>query len=64
MKATRREALAGGIALAATAGLPGNAHAMSEVLDTHDSLGLADLVRKRKVSASEQIGRASCRERV
>ncbi|TXI07433.1 MAG: amidase [Novosphingobium sp.] len=62
MKTTRREALAGGIALAATAGLPGNAHAMSEVLDTHDSLGLADLVKKRKVSPTElleaAIGRA------
>jgi amidase len=62
MKATRREALAGGIALAATAGLPGKALAMNDVLDTHDSLGLADLVRKRKVSATElleaAIGRA------
>jgi Asp-tRNA(Asn)/Glu-tRNA(Gln) amidotransferase A subunit family amidase len=62
MKATRREALAGGIALAATASLPGHAQAMSDVLDTHDSLGLADLVRKRKVSATElleaAIGRA------
>ncbi|MFY8194872.1 MAG: amidase, partial [Novosphingobium sp.] len=28
---------------------------MSDVLDTHDSLGLADLVKKRKVSATELL---------
>ncbi|KHS44532.1 amidase [Novosphingobium subterraneum] len=61
MKTTRREALAGGIALAATAGLPGNAHAMNDVLDTHDSLGLAELVRMRKVSASELLEAAIAR---
>jgi Asp-tRNA(Asn)/Glu-tRNA(Gln) amidotransferase A subunit family amidase len=62
MKTTRREALAGGIALAATAGLSGKAQAMNDVLDTHDSLGLADLVKQRKVSPTElleaAIGRA------
>ncbi|ABP64462.1 Amidase (plasmid) [Novosphingobium aromaticivorans DSM 12444] len=61
MKATRREALAGGIALAATAGLPGSAQAMQDVLDTHDSLGLAELVRKRKVSAAELLEAAIAR---
>ncbi|MGE8135151.1 amidase [Novosphingobium subterraneum] len=61
MKTTRREALAGGIALAATAGLPGNAHAMNDVLDTHDSLGLAELVRTRTVSASELLEAAIAR---
>lgn len=61
MKTTRREALAGGFALAATAGLPGNAHAMNDVLDTHDSLGLAELVRMRKVSASELLEAAIAR---
>ena len=29
------------IALAATAGLPGNGHAMQDLLDSHDCLGLA-----------------------
>jgi amidase len=61
VKTTRREALAGGIALAATAGLPGNAHAMNDVLDTYDSLGLAELVRTRKVSASELLESAIAR---
>ena len=59
MTTTRREAIAGGIALAATAGLPAAATAkaqrMSEVLDTHDCLGLAGLVAKRKVSAAELL---------
>lgn len=63
---TRRAVLAGGTALAAfgIAGAGGAAQAkgMGEVLDTHDALGLADLVRKRKVSPSElleaAIGRA------
>ncbi|HQS96968.1 MAG: amidase [Novosphingobium sp. 35-62-5] len=61
MKTTRREALAGGIALVATAGLPGSANAMDEVLDTHDCLGLADLVRKRKVSPTELLDAAIAR---
>lgn len=61
MKATRREALAGGIALAATAGLPGNGHAMQDLLDSHDCLGLADLVRKRKVSPTELLDAAIAR---
>ncbi|MBB4614091.1 amidase [Novosphingobium taihuense] len=34
---------------------------MSEVLDTHDSLGLADLVKKRKVSATELLEAAIAR---
>ncbi|MEO0030316.1 MAG: hypothetical protein RIS94_74 [Pseudomonadota bacterium] len=59
MSATRREAIAGGIALVAAAGLPGQAGAkgggMQEVLDSHDSLGLAALVKARKVSAAELL---------
>ncbi len=63
---TRREALAGGVALIALAGLSGTAGAkargVEEVLDTHDSLGLAALVKARKVSPAElleaAIGRA------
>ncbi|OYZ43691.1 MAG: amidase, partial [Novosphingobium sp. 16-62-11] len=58
---TRRDALAGGIALVATAGLPGSAQAMDSVLDTHDCLGLADLVRKRKVSPAELLDAAIAR---
>jgi len=62
---TRRQALAGGIALAATAGLTressAKAGSMDEVLDTHDSLGLAALVKARKVSANELLEAAIAR---
>lgn len=61
MKTTRREALVGGIAIAATAGLPGSAQAMQDVLDTHDSLGLAALVKARKVSPAELLEAAIAR---
>lgn len=63
---TRRTVLAGGTALAAL-GMAGGAAAagargVGEVLDQEDALGLAGLVRKRKVSPSElleaAIGRA------
>lgn len=60
-KATRREAIAGGLALCATAGLSGNAQAMEEVLDSHDSLGLAGLVKARKVSPAELLEAAIAR---
>lgn len=67
MTTTRREAIAGGIALAATAGLPAAATAkargMGEVLDSHDCLGLARLVASRKVSAAELLEAAiACTE--
>ena len=58
---TRRQALGGGLALAATAGLPGRAAAVTEVFDTTDSLGLAALVRARKVSPSELLEGAIAR---
>ena len=61
---TRRSVLAGGTALAAL-GLPEAARAaaggVGEVLDTHDALGLARLVRKRKVSPSELLEAAIAR---
>lgn len=59
--ATRREVIAGGIAVAATAGLPGSASGMEDVLQDHDALGLADLVRRRKVSPSELLEAAIAR---
>lgn len=57
------------MALAATAALPVAAKAgtkrmpgaIDDVLDSHDSLGLADLVRKRKVSAAELLEAAIAR---
>lgn len=65
MTTTRREAIAGGIALAATAGFPiaatAKAQTMNDVLDNHDCLGLADLVAKRKVSAEELLEAAIAR---
>lgn len=63
--ASRREALAGGAALVALAGIPGGAGAkergLEEVLDTHDSLGLAALVKARKVSPAELLEAAIAR---
>ncbi|MBS0476549.1 MAG: amidase [Proteobacteria bacterium] len=61
MKPTRRETIAGGIALCAAAGLPGRAGAMEDVLDSHDSLGLAGLVKARKVSPPELLEAAIAR---
>lgn len=63
------------MALAATAALPvvaraktkakaeagAGGHAMSDVLDSHDSLGLAALVKARKVSAAELLEAAIAR---
>jgi Asp-tRNA(Asn)/Glu-tRNA(Gln) amidotransferase A subunit family amidase len=64
MMATRRAVLAGGTALAAAA-VPGAVRAgpkgAGEVLDTHDALGLAGLVRARKVSPSELLEAAIAR---
>ncbi len=64
MLTTRRSVLAGGTALAAL-GLPETTRAASgnvgEVLDTHDALGLARLVRKRKISPSELLEAAIAR---
>ena len=60
---TRREMVSGAVAFAGMAAMPGLAAAKGgDPLDTHDALGLAELVRKRQVSASElldaAIGRA------
>jgi Asp-tRNA(Asn)/Glu-tRNA(Gln) amidotransferase A subunit family amidase len=56
--ATRRAVLAGGTAMTAL-GLSGAGHATASsigaVLDTHDAIGLAGLVRSRKVSPSELL---------
>jgi Asp-tRNA(Asn)/Glu-tRNA(Gln) amidotransferase A subunit family amidase len=59
--ATRREAIGGGLALAAVAGLSQRAEAMTEVFDTTDSLGLAALVKARKVSPAELLEGAIAR---
>ena len=54
--ATRREVLAGGAALAVAAAAPAAAAGRSGLLDEHDALGLAGLVRARKVSPAAPSG--------
>lgn len=60
--ATRREVVAGGAAaVAALAAGKSGAAVSSSPLDTHDALGLAELVRKRQVSPSELLEAAIAR---
>ena len=59
--ATRREVMAGGAAVAVAASSPVMAAGPSGPLDGHDALGLAALVRKRKVSAGELLEAAIAR---
>lgn len=60
MKASRREAILGTIAAAAVSAAPARA-ATGNVLDDHDALGLAELVKTRQVSASELLESAIAR---
>lgn len=62
---TRREVVAGGAAVAAL-GMAGGAQAMKagssgDVLSSHDAVGLAELVRQRKVSPGELLDAAIAR---
>lgn len=62
----RREAVAGGIAALAAGTTAAGAHAAAAAgsghpLDTQDALGLADLVRRRKISATELLDAAIAR---
>ncbi len=62
---TRREVVAGGVAVAAL-GVAGGARAMKagsggDLLSSHDAVGLAELVRQRKVSPSELLDAAIAR---
>lgn len=64
--ATRREVIAGASAVAAGAALSGASRAMaasapSDALGDHDALGLAQLVRERKVSPTELLDAAIAR---
>lgn len=59
--ATRREVLAGGAVLAVAAAAPAAAAGRSGLLDEHDALGLAGLVRARKVSPAELLDSAIAR---
>lgn len=65
MDTTRREMLAGAVAIAATAAVSVPAGAASRasghVLDDHDAMGLAELVKTRQVSASELLEAAIAR---
>ncbi len=69
---TRRETLAAGVAALAVAGAGGGGNALAKaatggvarMLDTYDALGLAELVRQRKVSASELLEAAIARAEV
>lgn len=59
---TRREMIAGAAALMGVASASGAVAAMrTEPLDSHDALGLADLVRKKQVSAGELLEAAIAR---
>ena len=56
MKLTRRDAIvAGAAAAAASPALAAKRQAMDGLLDQHDAIGLAELVRKRQVSPSELL---------
>lgn len=61
---TRRDMIAGAVAVGGLAAAPGlaSSRAAGDPLDTHDAMGLAELMRKRAVSAREllemAIGRA------
>lgn len=59
--ATRREVLAGGAVLAVAAAAPAAAAGRSGLLEEHDALGLAGLVRARKVSPAELLDNAIAR---
>ncbi|SNS66014.1 amidase/6-aminohexanoate-cyclic-dimer hydrolase [Sphingomonas laterariae] len=61
MKMSRRETMAGMAATAAIAAGGANAAAPKNVLQDHDALGLADLVRRKQVSASELLEAAIAR---
>ena len=58
---TRRQTLAGGAALALTGGAKAMATPKSDVLEGHDALGLAALVKARKVSPTELLEAAIIR---
>lgn len=59
---SRRMVVAGGAALVGMARMPGvTAAKRSDPLDTHDALGLADLVARRQVSPSELLEAAIAR---
>jgi amidase len=57
---TRRTAMAGGVAALALASTPARAWG-NDLLDKHDALGLAALVRRRKVSPAELLDAALAR---
>ena len=58
MSFTRREALGAGAAVVAAPALARGAGRMDSLLDSHDALGLAALVRSRQVSAAELLDMA------
>ena len=58
---TRRQTLAGGAALALTGGAKAMATPKSDVLEGHDALDLAALVKARKVSPTELLEAAIIR---
>lgn len=60
-RATRRQVIAGTLALAAAANGRAQGKGNTTVLDEHDALGLAELVRKRKLAPSELLEAAIAR---
>lgn len=61
MKLTRRETLAAGAAAMAAPALAAKPGSIAGLLDTHDAVGLAALVKARKVSPSELLEAAIAR---
>jgi amidase len=60
-QATRRQVMAGTLALTAASSLGAQGKGIGAVLDSHDALGLAELVRSRAVSPSELLEAAIAR---
>lgn len=61
MKITRRDAIVAGAAAMAAPAVDAKGRGMDTVLDSHDSLGLAELVRKKQVSPTELLDAAIAR---
>ena len=55
MHLTRRDTLAGGLTLVASPSLAASTTPANGLLDRHDAIGLAALVRRREISASELL---------
>lgn len=64
MKITRRDAIVAGAAAVAAPAIATKGRVMGSVLDSHDSMGLAELVRMKQVSPTELLDAAIARVEV